>query len=396
VKEVRTLVLVGVAAVLIGVALMGSRTEPRPADAPPLGTPGGPSTSRVDLERTVAAMQARLAKDPSDTAAAVSLADALLRQTRVVANPTLAVTAEQTLRRALSVHAGDYDAQRMLATTLLSQHRFREAIAAATVARDARPQDAWNYGVIGDAQLELGEYDEAFDAFDRMLQVRPSAAAYARASYARELQGDLDAAVRFMRMAREATPPTDPESQAWHEVQLAHLEMERDHLDRAAHHLDGAVYVFAGYVPAIEMRVRLFVMQGRYDEAVQMAAAALAKLATPTLAVHAGDAMAALGRKAEADSYYRQAEELWRYEPAALARVLADSGRDVRRAVALAEEAVTTRHDIYTQDALAWSLFKAGDVANAEVALKQALRTGTRDRMIRAHADAIRRAVKHS
>ena len=95
--------------------------------------------------------------------------------------PTLAVTAEQTLRRALSVRAGDYAVQRMLATTLLSQHRFREAIAAARVARDARPNDAWNDGVIGDAHLELGEYDEAFDAFDRMLQMRPSAAAYAAA-----------------------------------------------------------------------------------------------------------------------------------------------------------------------------------------------------------------------
>jgi len=338
-------------------------------------------------------MKARLAKDPGDTAAAVSLADALLRQTRVVADPTLAVTAEQTLRRVLSVRGGDYDAQRMLATTLLSQHRFREAITAAAVARDARPADAWNYGVIGDSHLELGEYDEAFDAFDRMLQIRPSAAAYARASYARELQGDLTAALRFMQMAREATPPTDPESQAWHEVQLAHLELELDHLDRASRHLDGAFYVFANYVPAIEMRVRLLAMQGRFEEAAQIASGQLAKLPTPLLAVQAGDALAALGRTSEADRFYRQAEGLWRYEPAALARFLADSGRDVARAVTLAESAVTTRHDIFTEDALAWSLFKAGDVRRADAALKQALRTGTRDHMIRAHAEAIHRAL---
>ena len=31
-------------------------------------------------------------------------------------------------------------------------------------ARDMRPEDGWNYGVIGDALLELGEYDEASPA----------------------------------------------------------------------------------------------------------------------------------------------------------------------------------------------------------------------------------------
>lgn len=391
-KYPRTFVVITTATLLI-VALVRGRHEKPAMAAPPLGTPGGPSTSQADLERTVTAMKARLAKDPSDTAAAVSLADALLRQTRVVADPALAVTAEQTLRRALSAHAGDYDAQRMLATTLLSQHRFREAVTAATIARDARPNDAWNYGVIGDAHLELGEYDEAFDAFDRMIQLRPSAAAYARASYARELQGDLKAAVRFMQMAREATPPTDPESQAWHDVQLAHLDMELDRLDDADHHLDRAMFVFANYVPATEMRVRLLTMQRRFEEAAQMASVQLARVPTPALAVQAGDAMSALGRTADADRYYRQAEELWRYEPAALARFLADSGRDVTRAVKLAEGASATRRDIFTQDALAWSLFKAGEIKKADVVLQQALRTGTRDRAIRAHAAEIQRAL---
>jgi tetratricopeptide (TPR) repeat protein len=141
------------------------------------------------------------------------------------------------------------------------------------------------------------------------------------------------------------------------------------------------------------MRVRLLAMQRRFEEAAQMASAQLARVATPALAVQAGDAMSALGRTADADRYYQQAEELWRYEPAALARFLADTGRDVTRAVKLAESASATRRDIFTQDALAWSLFKAGEIRKADVVLQQALRTGTRDRMIRAHAAEIRRAL---
>ena len=56
----------------------------------------------------------------------------------------------------------------MLGTVLLSQHRFRDAIETAERAQPHRARATrWNLGVIGDAHLELGEYDAAFDAFDR-------------------------------------------------------------------------------------------------------------------------------------------------------------------------------------------------------------------------------------
>ena len=38
-----------------------------------------------------------------------------------------------------------------------------------------RPDDVWNDGVIGDAAIELGRYDEAFAAFDRMASLKPTA-----------------------------------------------------------------------------------------------------------------------------------------------------------------------------------------------------------------------------
>ena len=86
-----------------------------------------------------------------------------------------------------------------------------------------RENDAWNYGTLGDAYLELGEWDQAFDAFDTMVRLRPDAASYARVAYAHELQGRLPAALRLMRMAAEATSPHDAESRAWHYAQVGHL-----------------------------------------------------------------------------------------------------------------------------------------------------------------------------
>ena len=85
-----------------------------------------------------------------------------------------------------------------------------------------------NYGVLGDAHLELGDYDEAFDAFDRMMQLRPGAASYARVAYARELQGNLNGALESMRLAAEASEGGDVEAIAWYHSQVGELYLKLD------------------------------------------------------------------------------------------------------------------------------------------------------------------------
>jgi cytochrome c-type biogenesis protein CcmH/NrfG len=117
-------------------------------------------------------MTARLSKKRTDAPAAVALADALMRQTRVTGNAGLAMRAEAALKVVLADEPMDYDARRMLAAVYLSQHRFRDAIREAERCQKARANDAWTWGVLGDAHIELGEYPEAFDAFDRMTALR--------------------------------------------------------------------------------------------------------------------------------------------------------------------------------------------------------------------------------
>src|ERR1700730_3229014 len=175
-----------------------ARNVPRPAA---LEVPGGPGTSRAAMQQTVDIMQRQLRQHPTDTGAAVLLADTLLRQARVSGNAGLALRAEQALTPILSDEPLEYEARRMIAAVYLSEHRFREAIREAERARDQRPRDDWNYGVIGDGHLELGEYDEAFAAFQQMMDLRPTAGAYARAAYALGLQGHLEAALDAMNLS---------------------------------------------------------------------------------------------------------------------------------------------------------------------------------------------------
>src|SRR5207244_1362978 len=136
------------------------------------------------LDSTIASLNARLVRSPGDGRVAVTLADALLRQARVTGNAGLAVRAEAALATVLEHEPEHYESRRMLAAVYLSQHRFRDAVREALRCQRTRPRDAWTFGVLGDAHLELGDYPEAFAAFDRMAALRPDSASYARASYA--------------------------------------------------------------------------------------------------------------------------------------------------------------------------------------------------------------------
>ena len=379
-----------VAALLLLVALVA---RGRGGTSRPPTSGAWKTTSRADLARTVETTSARLDEDAADATAAVALAEALLRLARVDNDPALAVRAERALRRALDANPHDYLVRRELGTVLLSQHRFREAINEATALRRERPDDVWNDGVLGDAHLELGDYDAAFDAFDRMVAVRPNAAAYARVSYARELQGDREGAIRLMAMSLEATSAKDPEAQAWHEVQLGQLTFDGGDVPEARRHFDRAQFLFPDYGPAIGGQVRVLISERRLDQALALAVRQLASRPTGTLAMLAGDVARELGRHEDEARHYAEAERLLQYEPAALALFLADRDRDVTRAVEIAKAAASIRQDIFTEDALAWSLFKAGQHTEALTTIQRALRTGSRDSRLLAHAAAIHVAV---
>jgi tetratricopeptide (TPR) repeat protein len=359
------------------------------------------STSRLDLNDAESEARRRLAASPSDAAAGVRLAEILVRKARVDTDASRAIEAERVLRMVLDDEPGEYSALKLLGAVLLSQHRFVEAAHVAERGIGINDRDAWNYGVLGDAYVELGRYDEAFDAFDTMVRVRPDAASYARVAYAHELQGRLDEALRHMQMATEATSAHDPESLAWHHAQVGALLFQLGRVDDAASAFARADHAFPNHPYARAGLARVAAARGNYQRALSMYRALMTEAPTPELAAVIGDLFARIGNVRDAESMYEQAETLeregWEMEepqPAALARMLAERGRKIDEAVTLAERAAHTRQDIFTMDALAWAYFQAGRFADARAASVQAMRTGSMDRRIRCHAAAIERATQ--
>jgi tetratricopeptide (TPR) repeat protein len=363
---------------------------------PHVGMPGAPPTSAEGLGHQIRTMEQRLQENPHDAGAAVLLADALLRQARATNDGRPANRAGAILKGVLKETPSQYDALRLLGAIYLSQHRFRDAIEVARHARDLRPSDAWNYGVIGDGLLELGEYDEAFHAFDTMVTMRPNAAAYARVAYGRELRGELDGAIEAMQMAEQATPVQDPEAQAWYAAQIGELYFRLGKLDEANRAYRRAAFLYPDYPHAMVGQGKVKDAFGDHEGALVIYRAQLHRTPTLDLAARIGDLYAKRGDTVEAARYYQMAEDLAGPGPAQteanLALFLAEHERKLADAVTIAETVARTRHDVFTDDALAWAYYKVGRVDEAWQASRRALRIGTRDPRIVWHASQIEAA----
>ena len=335
-----------VVAMFVALAAAGGVAGVRSLQSPPTLLAIAPSeraamsvstTSRDGLSQAMATLTARVAANAADDQAAVALADVLMRQARVSGDGSLPGRAEVALTNTIAA-TDSYLGRRMLGAVYLAQHRFLAALDAGRKARQMRPDDPWNDGVIGDAAIELGRYDEAFAAFDRMASLKPTSAAYARIAYARELQGNLDGAVTAMRIAIEATSPQDPEGIAWAWSQLGALHLQKGDVDQAAAAYDRALFAFPRHPYARAGVARVAVARGDFDRGLAIYREQLAEAPTPELAAQIGDLLQRRGDEEGARAAWAEAERLeldgWKHEspqPAALARLLAERGLQGRR-----------------------------------------------------------------
>jgi tetratricopeptide (TPR) repeat protein len=200
-----------------------------------------------------------------------------------------------------------------------------------------------------------------------------------------------------MELAREATTAHDPEAQAWYSAQVGELYLRMGKLEEADREYRRAAFVFPHHPFATIGRGKVASAQGHRQEALTLYLEQLERTPTLDLAGRIGDIYAQDGNRVEAERYYQLAEDLagpaMAQTEANLALFLAERNRKLSEAVTVAESVAATRHDIFTADALAWAYFKTGRLDEARSASERALRTGTRDKRILAHAAAIRAAT---
>ncbi|NRB50463.1 MAG: tetratricopeptide repeat protein [Saprospiraceae bacterium] len=139
---------------------------------------------------------------------------------------------DEALTRSQQNPDEQFQALAMKAGVLLSLHQFAEALAAGQEAVAMNPYNAQIYGVLVDAYVELGQYDQAVAMADKMISIRPDLRSYARISYLRELHGDVEGAIEAMQLAVDAGYP-GYEQTAWARLTLGDLYAQYGELEKA-------------------------------------------------------------------------------------------------------------------------------------------------------------------
>lgn len=325
----------------------------------------------------------------------IHLAVAYLREAQQTRNVRFHARAEQTCNRLLAMDSPTAEVLALEALSQAGQHRFREAIASAQRAIELNPDSPAAYGALADASIELGEYEQAATAVQRMLDLKPSGAAYARAAYLRSLHGDQAGGLALMKLAVEASSPRG--DRQWMLVHLAHDQLAAGRANAARRSYEEILSQDPEHAFALTGLARIAGAQGDYAGAVTLLERALEHTPDPDAHAALGDVLAAWGKPQEAQRHYQAAERLERAElrgPGApehrhLALLLADLGTELEEAVRLARLDAARRDDIYTADTLAWALFRSGRVAEASAVTQRALRLGTKDPILLYHAGMI-------
>ncbi len=395
-------VLVGslaVGLVLTGGVLITPKLAHRPAPAaaeqPADLAHAGPGQ---DLTGAIARSQQRLRRVPKDWTGWAELGLAYVQQARITADPSYYPKADQALARSLAIRpAGNAAALIGMGALGAARHDFAAAERYGRRATTTDPYSAAGYGVLGDALVELGRYDEAWRAIQRMVDLRPDTSSYARASYTWELRGDTARAEQALRLALEVAPT--PADAGFSRYYLAELAFNRGDLDTATAQVDTGLRQAPDYLPLRAERAKLRAARGDTAGAIGDYRAVTARVPQPGYLLEYGDLLAATGDQAGARAQYALVDAEQRLSAAQgvdvdleLALFDADHGRPAQ-ALSAAKATWAKRRSILAADALGWALHANGRDAEALGYARQAVRLGTRSALLRYHLGAIEAAL---
>jgi tetratricopeptide (TPR) repeat protein len=355
--------------------------------------PGPAASAGATLEDQVAALEGAVAADPEDAASWRALGSAYVRRATEVGDPSFYELAERSLQRAESLAPGDPGLLVVRGTLALALHQFDEALRLGTAATSALPANADALGVLVDAQVELGRYDEATDTLQQMLDARPGLPALARTSYLRELRGDLASAEEAMRAAVVAGTSSTFDV-ATVTALLGDVQRAGGDLPGALASYEDALRLVPGLVQAELGRASVLGARGEAEAAVEVVQRVVERFPTPAALFLLADLQSVTGDAAAEDETAALVrvtsslqEEAGQVVDLELAVFEADLGDDPAAAVSLARAAHAARPDnVFAADALAWALLRAGDAPAALPFAEQAVRLGTANGVLQYHA----------
>jgi tetratricopeptide (TPR) repeat protein len=357
----------------------------------------GAATGLSPAPQSVVVAKKAISEKPPEYLGYNRLATVLVRRAQETSDTSFYGQAEDAVKKSLAIAPNNFDTQKIRVSILLGEHEFPAALEAAQTLNKRSLDDVTVYGFLTDANVELGNYDDAADAAQWMLNLLPgNLPALTRAAHLRELFGDAEGAYQLLELSFQSMSPAETAERARILTQMGHLQLVSGNIVAAEKLFQQALTSFPNYPSALGNLAELRLMQKRYAEAVVLLQQRYQDIPHAGNLYELAEALQLAGRDKEANKAFAEFETRALLESSRrqnsnreLVFYYADHTKQPAKALKIAQQEGTWRHDVYTLDAYAWALHVNGQDTEARKQVETALAVGIRDAQILNHAGEI-------
>jgi tetratricopeptide (TPR) repeat protein len=362
---------------------------------------GAASANLSPATQTVAAAQKAVREKPAEYTGYNFLATALVRRAQETSDDSFYAQAEDAVEKSLAMAPNNFETEKIRVVILLGEHEYPAALKAAMALNQKVPDDVIVYGLLTEANAALGNYEDAEDSAQWMLNLRRgNRPAYIRAAGLREIFGDEEGAYEMIDLAFQSTLANETEERASILTQMGHFRLASGNADAAEKLLQQALTTLPGYPAALGNLAQLRIGQKRYAEAVALLQQHYQAVPRADSLYDLAEALQLAGREGEAKRAFADFESKALLESKKkdnsnrnLVFYYADHAQQPAKALTVARQEYAWRHDVYTLDAYAWALHVNGQNAEAREQIESALAVGIRDGQLFLHAGEIALSV---
>ena len=357
----------------------------------------------LNTKAAIEGLLAKLRANPDDQKSRLLLAQAYMQEARVTGQHSYYDgAAMELLEQVLRAEPENFEALSSKASLCLTQHHFAQGLALAEQSQKLNPSSGFVYGLLTDANVEMGHYAEAIKMADRMNELRPDLASYARTSYLREIYGDMPGAIQAMDMAAKAGY-IGLEQTEWTRVALAHLYEVSGDTAKARGYYQMALYARPGYAYALAGLGRMAAARHDYPRAIGLYQQARITVKDYAFADELTDLYRLNGQPDEANKMAQESidmlasaakeadsnEQMGHYADRELAYAYLKTN-ELDKALEHAKIEYDRRPDnIDVNETMAWVLYKRGQYAEAQKYMQVARRTGSKNPVLLCRAGLI-------
>ncbi len=344
-----------------------------------------------------------VADNPNDTKSALTLATLFIKEARITGNYSYYdMAAMNQVNNVLALDSNNFQALTYKALIFLSQHHFADGLAIATKAQKINPYNSFIYGILVDANVEMGMYDSAVINADKMVSLRPDLRSYSRISYLREIHGDYPGAIEAMKLAVEAGVPGDDGTE-WTRIQLGHLYENSGKLDSAEYEYAQSLEYRKGFAPAIAGLGHIAFVKKDYQKAIHFYEQADTLAMDYTFKENLAELYKIIGNNKKSDSLSLLVinamsndaaaagsnENIGHYTDRELAHAYLIVGENEKALEHALAEYNRRPENIDVNETLAWVYYKNNDFQKAITYLDVALKTNCKNPALLCHAGII-------